>query len=209
MSLEVTMPKSKASRAYVATALVAAVVLGACSRKDAAMTDTGMADTGMAAGMADTGMGPAPAVLTDANIVYILDGANHLDSLAGSIAATKGTNAEVREFGQMMMRDHHALRQQGQDLARKLGVTPAPPANDTHAADVERTTTTLNDVAKGRDFDKAYIDNEVTYHKAVLENATIAMSAAQNAEIKNLIQKAAPTIQAHLDSAQAIQSKMK
>jgi putative membrane protein len=203
------MPKSRTSRAYVAAALVAAVALGACSRKDAAMTDTGMADTGMAAGMADTGMGPAPAALTDANIVYILDGANHLDSLAGSIAATKGTNSEVREFAQMMMRDHHKLRQDGLGLAKKLAVTAAPPANDTHAADVERTTTMLNSAAKGRDFDKAYIDNEVTYHKAVLETATTAMSAAQNAELKNLIQKAAPTIQAHLDRAQAIQSKLK
>jgi len=202
------MLKSRMSRAYVATALVVAVALGACSRKDAAMTDTGLVDTATAGGMANTGMGPAPT-LSDANIVYILDGANHLDSLAGSIASTKGTGSEIREYGQMMMRDHHTLRQQGQDLAKKLAVTPAPPANDTHAADVERTVTMLNNAAKGRDFDKAYIDNEVTYHKSVLETATTAMAAAQNAELKNLIQKAAPTIQAHLDRAQAIQSKLK
>jgi predicted outer membrane protein len=54
----------------------------------------------------------------------------------------------------------------------------------------------------------SYIDNEVTYHKAVLETATNAMNAAQNAELKNLIQKAAPAIQAHLDMAQSIQGKL-
>ena len=198
-------------RASAALALGALVALPGCSKKDAGTGDTGIlgtADTGMAAGMGDTGIGAAPAAaLSDPNIVYILDNANMLDSVAGSIAETKGTSAEVREYGTMMMRDHHQLRQQGQDLAKKLAVTPAPPANDDSKAQFDRTMSMLNGAAKGRDFDKAYIDNEVTYHKAVLETATAAMNAAQNAELKNLIQKAAPLIQGHLDRAQAIQSR--
>jgi putative membrane protein len=186
-------------------------VLAGCTKKEAGTSDTGIAtntDTGAVAAMSDTGMAPAPG-LTDANIVYILDNANKLDSAAGSIAATKGTNSEVRDFGQRMMRDHHSLRQQGQDLAKKLNVTPTPPANDDSQAQYDKTMSTLNGAAKGRDFDKAYIDNEVTYHKAVLETATNAMNAAQNAELKNLIQQAAPAIQAHLDMAQSIQGKLK
>ena len=187
-----------------------AVTFAACAKKDAGTGDTGMAatDSGTAT-MADTAMAaPAPA-LTDANIVYILDNANMLDSAAGAVAATKGTNSEVRDFGKRMMRDHHSLRQQGQDLAKKLGVTPEAPANDNSKADYDKTMSTLNGAAKGNDFDKAYIDNEVTYHQAVLQTATAAMNAAQNAELKNLIQKAAPAIQAHLDMAQSIQGKMK
>jgi putative membrane protein len=185
------------------------VALAACSKKDASTTDTGIVattDTGAAA-MTPAPAAPAPT-LSDANIVYILDNANMLDSAGGSVAAKKGTNAEVREFGQMMMRDHHQLRQQGQDLAKKLAVTPEAPANDDSQAQLDRTMTLLNGAAKGKDFDKAYIDNEVTYHKAVLEKATAAMNAAQNAELKNLIQKAAPAIQAHLDRAQSIQGKL-
>jgi putative membrane protein len=165
------------------------------------------ADTGMAA-MGDTAAAVPPAPLTDANIVFILDHANMLDSAAGSVAAEKGTASDVREYGRMMMRDHHSLRQQGQALATKLGVTPAAPANDASQAQTDRTMALLNGATKGRDFDKAYIDNEVTYHLAVLETATAAMNAAQNAELKNLIQKAAPLIQAHLDRAKTIQGAM-
>ena len=188
---------------------VIAVIAG-CSKKDAGTGDTGMAmtaDTGAAAQMSDTAMAPGSG-LSDPNIVFILDNANKLDSAAGSIASTKGTNSEVRDYGKRMMRDHHSLRQQGQDLATKLGVTPAPPANDDSQAQYDKTMSMLNGAAKGKDFDKAYIDNEVTYHKAVLETATAAMNAAQNAELKNLIQKAAPAIQAHLDMAQSIQGKL-
>ena len=132
-----------------------------------------------------------------------------IDSAGGSIAATKGTNAEVRDFGKRMMRDHHQLRQQGADLAKKLGITPASPPNDTTQAQMDKIMSVLNGAAKGRDFDKAYIDNEVQVHKAVLEMATAAMSQAQDAELKNLIQKAAPAIQAHLDMAQSIQNQLK
>jgi putative membrane protein len=197
----------RSKRAGLALVLGTALAMSACGKKDNAAVDTGMvADTGMGT-MADTGMAAAPA-LSDANIVYILDGANHLDSMAGSVAATKGTAADVRDYGKMMMRDHHKLRQSGDSLAKKLGVTPEAPAGDTHAADVQKTMSMLNSAAKGKDFDKAYIDNEVVYHQAVLQTATTAMQAAQNPELKNLIQKAAPLIQAHYDQAKAIQAKM-
>ena len=205
--------KIHSSSVRVALLASAALALGACAKKDAGTTDTGVAavpaDTGMK--MADTAAAatPAPApALTDANIVYILDKANMLDSAGGAIAATKGTSADVRAFGKDMMRDHHALRKQGADLAKKLGVTPEAPANDDSQAQYDKTMALYNGAAKGKDFDKAYIDNEVTYHKAVLQTATTAMAAAQNAELKNLIQKAAPAIQGHLDNAEKIQSKM-
>ncbi len=189
--------------------LAAVLALAACKKGEKTAVDTGMApDTGVAA-MADTSMPAAPApALSDANIVYILDNANALDSAAGSIAVTKGTSSDVRDFGRTMVRDHHSLRAQGQALAKKLNVTPEAPANDTWPATKDKTMSLLNGAAKGKDFDKAYIDNEVEYHTSVLETATTAMNAAQNAELKNLIQLAAPTIQAHLDRAKSIQAKM-
>jgi len=201
------MSRMRSKRAGLALVLGTALVISACAKKDDAATDTGMmADTGMGA-MADTAM-PAVPALTDPNIVYILDMANHLDSMAGSVAATKGTAADVRDYGRTMMRDHHKLRQSGDSLAKKLGVTPEAPLGDTHEADVQKTMSMLNSAAKGKDFDKAYIDNEVVYHQGVLQTATTAMQAAQNPELKNLIQKAAPLIQAHYDQAKAIQTKM-
>ncbi len=189
----------------LALVLGAGLAMAACKKSENYGSDTGMA----AATDTMAAVPAAPAALTDANIVYILDNANKLDSAAGSIAATKGTSADVRDFGKRMMRDHHALRKQGEDLAKKLKVTAEAPANDDSKAQYDKTMSTLNGAAKGKDFDKAYIDNEVTYHQAVLQTATTAMNAAQNAELKNLIQKAAPAIQAHYDLAESIQAKMK
>src|SRR5438105_975622 len=70
---------------------------------------------------------PAPA-LDDATIVAIFDHANTVDIETGKLAAKRGSSNEVRQFGAMLARDHAMVRQQGRDLAKKLGVTPTPPA---------------------------------------------------------------------------------
>lgn len=193
----------------VATLAIAAFALAACSKKDNSAVDTTAAsstvsaDTSMAAGA------PAAGTWTDANIVALLDEANVADSSAGAVAATKGTAAAVRDFGKRMMRDHHTLRAQGEALAKKLNVTPAAPSDDPVTPAAQKEMDTLNSTAKGKDFDRAYIDAEVDAHKAVLDLATKAAGITQTAELKNLIQKAAPVIQGHLDKAEAIQKTLK
>jgi putative membrane protein len=152
---------------------------------------------------------PATATWTDANIFAILDEANAADSAAGVLAGTKGTSSAVRDFGKRMTRDHHTLRAQGAALAKKLKITPTPPAGDNLVADAQKAMDNLNSTAKGKDFDKAYIDGEVDMHKKVLDVATQAMGQAQSTELKNLIQKAAPVIQGHLDLAESVQKNLK
>lgn len=179
--------------------------LTACAKKADAPMDTTAAKV-MAP--VDSVAPPAASALNDANIVYILDQANASDSARGTLASSKGTSSDVKDFGRMMAGEHHALRQQGQRLATKLSVTPVAPASDMSAADAQKEMDALTAEAKGKSWDAAYIDFEVTYHKAVLDIATKALGAAQNQELKDLITKAAPVIQKHLDRAVAIQSKL-
>jgi len=190
------------------------VVFGACALWAGCSKDGGKADSAAAADSAAKAAAaappaaPAPAPLTDANIAAILDGANAADSAAGNIAATKGTNAEVKSFGREMMRDHHALRKAGQDLAKKLNLTPAPPAGDTSAAAATNWQNTLSSMPKGAGFDSAYIAHEVAYHQAVIATAQTALTAAQDTSLKALINKAIPNLDAHLKHAQSIQGKL-
>ncbi|HET7614973.1 MAG TPA: DUF4142 domain-containing protein [Gemmatimonadaceae bacterium] len=198
------------SGSTLAALAVATFTLVACSKKDnygsdtTAASSTMSADTSAMAGASSTTSG----TWSDANIVALLDEANAADSAAGAIAVTKGTNSKVRDFARRMMRDHHTLRAQGAALAKKLNVTPAAPSDDPVQPMAQNETNTLNTTAKGKDFDKAYIDAEVDAHKAVLDLATKAAGQTQNTELKNLIQKAAPVIQGHLDLAQSIQKSL-
>jgi putative membrane protein len=186
------------------TICLAVAVLAACGggKEDQAKMNAA-AESALAAPPA-----AAPAPLTDANIVAILDAANANDSSGGAMAAKKATNKEVKDFATQMMRDHHTLRQQGADLATKLNVTPQPPATDSLDMMAKQGMAHLESMAAGADWDKMYIDDEVKMHEAVLATAQKAQGAAQNAELKDLIGKAAPVIQGHLDRARAIQGKL-
>ena len=190
------------------------VALGACALWEACSTGDNKADSAAApdsaakAAAAAPPAAPAPAPLTDANIAAILDEANAADSAAGNIASTKGTHADVKAFGRDMMRDHHALRKAGQDLAKKLNLTPAAPSGDTLQSSAQNWQTTLNSLPKGAAFDTAYINHEVVMHQAVIATAQTAQSAAQDTSLKALITKALPNLQAHLKHAQEIQGKL-
>jgi putative membrane protein len=199
------------SRSKVAMLAVATFAVAACGKKDnngvdttATSSTTSTMDTSSMAASSTSTSGN----MSDANIVALLDEANAADSSAGAIAATKGTSSSVRDFAKRMMRDHHQLRAQGAALAKKLNVTPSAPSDDPVTPMAQQETNTLNTTAKGKDFDKAYIDAEVDAHKAVLDLATKAAGQTQTAELKNLIQKAAPVIQAHLTLAESIQKKL-
>ena len=187
----------------------AAALVAACSKGEKTSDSARATDSSAVAATAAPAVTPATPALTDANIVAILDGANAADSAAGSVAAAKATAADVKAFGRDMMRDHHALRVAGLDLAKKLNVTPEAPAGDTSATAASKWKDSLTAMPRGAAWDKAYIDHEVTYHQDVLNTAQTALGAAQNADLKALIQKAAPNIQAHLDHAKQIQSKLK
>jgi putative membrane protein len=187
---------------------VAALTLAGCSKKDNSTTDTATTGTVGADSLAPPGS-TAAGSWTDENIFALLDEANAADSAAGAVAVTKGTASAVRDYGRRMVRDHHQLRAQGEALAKRLKITPAAPANDPVASASQKHMDNINSTAKGKDFDKAYIDGEVEIHKSVLELATAAARQTQNTELKNLIQKAAPLIQGHLDLAESVQKSLK
>ena len=188
--------------------LGACALWAACSKGENKADSTAAATDTTAKATATPPAAPAPAALTDTNIFALLDEANAADSASGSIAATKGTNASVKDFGRMMERDHHTLRKAGQDLAKKLNITPNPPSGDTLIATSQKWRDSLNAMPKGAAWDKAYIDNEVNTHQAVLNLVQTAQGAATDTSLKALLTKAAPNIQAHLTKAQNIQSKL-
>ena len=142
------------------------------------------------------------ATLDDATIVAIFDAANTWDIETGKLAEQKGTTKDVREFGAMLVHDHTMVRQQGRDLAKKLGVTPTPPKDFALAKDHADAMKRLR-AAKGEEFDRAFLENEVQFHKAVIDavNQTL-MPAIQNQQLKDLVTRVAPAFQAHMQAAQ-------
>lgn len=177
----------------------------ACSKSSNNADTTTVKDTTAAA--ATAAPPPAPA-LTDTNIFALLDEANAADSADGNLAATKGTSASVKAFGRDMERDHHMLRKSGQDLAKKLNITPQPPSGDTLQSSAQKMHDSLTAQAKGPAWDQAYINAQVAIHQSVLSMLQNFQTTAQDTSLKAAIGKAIPVVQKHLTNAQNIQTKL-
>jgi putative membrane protein len=144
------------------------------------------------------------AALDDATIMGIFDNANTADMETGTLAAQRGHTNEVRLFGAMLARDHQMVRQQGHDLALKLGIIPTPPSGEQSAQDHAAAMRRLS-VLQGRGFDSAFLQHEVLFHEttiAAIENSLLP--AITNEELRAMVVKVVPAFKAHLDMARTL-----
>jgi putative membrane protein len=147
--------------------------------------------------------------LDDPTIVAIFDAANTWDIQTGAIGAQRARSKEVRDFARMLEFDHKAVRQQGRDLAKKLGVTPTPPKNFGMARDHAAAMKHLRNV-KRSSFDREFLKHEVAFHKAVIDAVTTTLlPSLKNQEVKDLVVKVAPAFKAHMDKAQSLLDGLK
>ncbi|RWB14371.1 MAG: DUF4142 domain-containing protein [Mesorhizobium sp.] len=147
---------------------------------------------------------------TDPQIAHIAYTAGTLDIEAAKLAIKKSKTKEVVDFAKDMERDHAAVNKQALDLVKKLKVTPEDNATSqalTKAAKEERAKLAK---LKGAAFDKAYIENEVAYHKQVdsaLE--TLLIPSASNAELKSLLETGLKIFQGHEQHAEHVAGTLK
>lgn len=144
--------------------------------------------------------------LTDAEIASAAVVANQNDIDFANIAKQKSKNAEVLKFAETMAKDHQSVIDQAVALVTRLKVTPKDNAVSMKLKTDAAKTKKMFQSKSANTFDKAYINNEVAYHTAVIgavETALIPQSG--NAELKGLLQNVVPTLKAHLEHAQMVQ----
>jgi putative membrane protein len=146
----------------------------------------------------------------DAQIAGIVVAANTVDIDAGEVAKSSAQKKEVKDFAQRMITDHTGVNKQATALVKKLNVTPEESDTSKALKDGGATNVASLKKLKGDAFDRAYVDHEVTYHQTVLDaiDKTL-LPNAKNAELKDLIQKVRPAIDAHLQHAKQIQASLR
>ncbi|KZC17841.1 hypothetical protein RHOFW510R12_12450 [Rhodanobacter sp. FW510-R12] len=152
---------------------------------------------------------PAPAI-NDAQIAHIAYTAGVIDVTAAKQALQKSHSADVRAFAEEMARDHAAVNDQALALAKKLGVTPADNATSQSLAKGAAAEQKKLAALSGAAYDKAYADNEVAFHKAVLTalDGTLIPST-QNAELKSLLETGSKLFHSHEMHAEHLAQSLK
>ena len=106
-----------------------------------------------------------------------------------------------------MITDHSAVQKSVRDLAAKLNMFPVDSQTSNSLKQQAQQTMLKLQRLKGKEFDQAYIDNEVAYHQRVINaTKTVLIPNARNAELKKALQGAEPLFEGHLQHAQRVQS---
>jgi putative membrane protein len=150
-----------------------------------------------------------PAKPTDPQIAHIAYTAGLIDVEAGKQALEKSKDKDVRAFAQRMIGDHTAVNDQALALVKKLNVTPEDnPTSQNLTKEAEAKRKKLAGLT-GAAFDKAYVANEVAFHKTV--NAALSTTLipdAQNPELKSLLQNGLKVFQSHLAHAEHLAQQL-
>ncbi len=160
-----------------------------------------------ALGLAGTALAEAPS---DPQIAHIAYTAGQIDIDAGKQALARSQSKDVRAFAEEMVRDHTAVNEKALALVKKLNVTPADNVTSKSLTDGARKAHDEQAKVSGAAFDKAYLQNEVAYHKQV--NAALKdtlIPNAKNAELKALLETGHKLFQEHQAHAEHMLAALK
>lgn len=121
------------------------------------------------------------------------------------LATERATSPQVKEFAQMMVKDHQAAGDELKQAASAANVQINPPAElDRDHKDLQE------DLAKlsGRDFDRKYIDAMVDEHQEAV-NELEKKTDSDNMQVRQWASKTLPTVKQHLERARQIQETLK
>jgi putative membrane protein len=182
---------------------VAAVALLCAGAVEAQQAPTSKSKAGRDAG--DAASGPVGATsaatlgsLSTSAFVQNAARSDMYEIQAAMLAEQKSQNAQVKDFAQMMAKDHTMTTQK---------LMAALPAGVTPPSDLDKRRQGLLDNLKNStsgEFDKRYASQQVAAHQEALTLMQGYAKRGDNAQLKSLAGQTVPMIQMHLTLAKAL-----
>lgn len=116
----------------------------------------------------------------------------------GQLAEQKGQSQDVKNLGQMLVKDHTMANQKLQQIAQQKGITLEPGIDQKHQHQLDKFQS-----QSGAEFDKAFVQNAVKDHKKDIAEFERAEKTVQDPELKSFISETLPTLRNHLQMAQS------
>jgi putative membrane protein len=115
----------------------------------------------------------------------------------GQLAQEKSQNADVKSFGQMLVKDHGDANAKATDVANQLGVTPPEEPSKKQKADYAKMSKLSGDA-----FDKQFARHMVMDHKKDIREYQ-ADTKKKDATV-DYASQTLPTLQKHLETAESL-----
>lgn len=192
---------------------MAAAVLWSCnnnaetttSTDSTVTTDTSMISTETTAPVDTMSYSTTPLEKMDKDFVMKAAGGSMMEVELGNIAQQNAASQRVKDYGAMMVRDHSKASDELKTFASRRNVMMNSDSlmalHKSHIDNLKNKT--------GAAFDKAYMNMMVNDHKKDVTEFEKASKMCKDQECLAFASKTLPTLQMHLDSAQAINKSLK
>jgi putative membrane protein len=164
----------------------------------------------------DTQYGPSAAVgntadisaLSDAQLAAVLEAVNQGEIQQGQAATTRASAAGVKRFANHMVAAHRMMLGHVTAILSRAQITPSDNAvSNQLKSDAHAQLATLQ-AMRGREFDRAYVDAQVSAHSQALELLDRIIPNLRNPDLKNDVQNARPRVEEHLREAERLQQEL-
>jgi len=146
---------------------------------------------------------PQPDPDTTAKHFLIVASIGNLQEVsAGQLAVQKGQMAEVKGFGQMMVKDHGDAEQKLLQTAKASGIVL--PATATGGIKPD-----LNLKNAGDNFDKLYVHAMLSGHRSTVQTFENYAVTGKDPNVKAFAQQMLPKLKQHLTAVKALEEKLK
>jgi putative membrane protein len=148
---------------------------------------------------------PGAPFTSDAEIAGIVTTANQGEVDQANVALTRASSSDVRDFAQMMVRDHSAALTSAQGVFSGQNISPADTdTSNTLRSGSQQTISALNTYT-GSAFDRAYMQAQVDQHQWLLRTIDNSLiPSARSTAVRDLLLTQRGAVSSHLDRARQI-----
>jgi len=150
--------------------------------------------------------GSSTSKLAKADADFIKDAAQGgmMEVELGKVAADKGSNDQVKQFGKRMQQDHSKANDELKKLASDKGVELSNTLDKKHQSKIDK-------FAKlsGVEFDRKYMDEMVGDHKKDVKEFQKEADKGKDADVKKWASQTLSTVKEHLQLAESTDQQVK
>ncbi|RYZ06111.1 MAG: DUF4142 domain-containing protein [Myxococcales bacterium] len=152
---------------------------------------------------------PAQAKLSEDQIARVAELVNTAEVDQGKLAQSKAQSPRVKAFATKMVNHHSQAKAEQAKLVKQLNLTAAEsPEAAALKSDGAQTLSTLK-TTPAADFDRAYIDSQVTGHQKVLTTIDEQLlPSAKSERVVSALKLGREAVAAHLAEAKEIQDEL-
>jgi putative membrane protein len=187
-------------QSLLALLILGLISVGCTSTNKASTPDTSAQPN---SGATSSSVASSPSSNPDQEFVTKAAQGNSAEVELGKIVAAKSKDPSVKQFAQMMVKDHTTALNELQELAQTKNLN----FNDDLPDDAKSLQQKLSSDT-GKQLDKDYMDGMVEDHRKDVQEFTDKSQNAKDPDVKQWASKTLPTLQKHLEKAQQIDAKL-